>query len=371
MAEYFHRKWSGLQAAVWLQAGVSMLNVEGLCTAVQGNCHLSDARHAREYTMCVYLMKMREYFRWERRLPLTAGLPLSELGDWVVAREQLWESLEGDDFACLPLGAGCHDPFDADEVNRWLVPQGLVYSAGYGRFVKPHFFLARLLRRERRDGLDVYVSTDEYARDLAAPPAMLRGESIFVRRESLRRTLWERVEDWRWRQRPDNAMGRAVASYPFATDPEAALDQMTEDEVEPIILHELGEGRAGRELGEGWPEMLVAMAHSRAEMPLRAVRDLTADCLVTLPTLLESGSDASLHLHFSNFRAHRLEMFPRLQSAYREWVIHGRRSALRAAVDAGRDHWLQTARGVLGLYAGAPEIEPDRLVDYLDGRRLI
>lgn len=43
------------------------LNV--LAGAVQYNCHISDARHGADYSLCIYLMKMREYYRWEQRLP--------------------------------------------------------------------------------------------------------------------------------------------------------------------------------------------------------------------------------------------------------------------------------------------------------------
>ena len=35
--------------------------VRDLAQAVQHNCHISDARHGADYSLCVYLMKMREY----------------------------------------------------------------------------------------------------------------------------------------------------------------------------------------------------------------------------------------------------------------------------------------------------------------------
>lgn len=347
-----------------------MSDLNGLRTVVQRNCHLSDSRHARDYTMCVYLLKMREYFRWERGLPLTQPLPQGELGEWVVARERLWESLGQEEFQCLPVGPGCHEPFDADRVNDWLVPEGMVYSAGYGRFVKPHFFLARLLRHESRDGFDVYVSSHEYARDLSAPPAMLQGRSIFVRREALRLALWERVEEWRWHGCPDNAVGRAVACYPFATDPEAALARMTDDELEPVILHELGEGRAGEVLGEAWPRLLMSVAGSRAEMHLRAVRDLAADCLVALPAILERAPDASIHLFFAHFRGHRLHLFPRLLTAYREWLASGDRRGLRDAAETAGGHWIETARAALRASGQGDGPDPEALVGLVEGARL-
>jgi hypothetical protein len=348
-----------------------MYDVEPLKEVVQRNCDLSDARHARDYTLCVYLLKMREYYRWERGLPVTQPLKTGDLGDWVVARERLWEAIGGeDDFRCLPLGPGCHDPFDAQAVNARLVPEGLVYSAGYGRFVKPHFFLGELRSHERRDGFEVYVSSREHARDLSAPPAMLCGGTIFVRRESLRRLLWERVEEWRWNRSPEDAMGRAAACYPFEQDPEGALERMTDDELEPTMLHELGEGRVGRLLGEGWGEMVMGVARTRAEMPLRAVRDLVADCLVTLPNLLERGAESSIHFFFANLRGHRQVLFPRLAEAYRRWVAEGDLGAMEEAVEAGCEHWLATATDALDLYVAKGPQTAEVLADRVEARRL-
>ncbi len=35
-----------------------------LISQVQHNCDISDANHAGNYTLCIYLLKMREYYRW-------------------------------------------------------------------------------------------------------------------------------------------------------------------------------------------------------------------------------------------------------------------------------------------------------------------
>ena len=51
-----------------------------LLAAVQSNCHLSDARHAQDLTLCNYLLAMREYYRWEHDLPMQAVPPRGEVG---------------------------------------------------------------------------------------------------------------------------------------------------------------------------------------------------------------------------------------------------------------------------------------------------
>jgi hypothetical protein len=320
-----------------------------LSATVQQNCHIADASHARSYTMCVYLLKMREYYRWEKGRPFHTRLPKEELGTWLEERERLWEQLEGAPF--LPLAVnGIHlDPFDTTATNRELQPRGLVYSGGLGSRAAPHFFLGRLLRAERRHGFTVLVSGREYARDLAAPPAMALNDTIFVRRESVRRMLWEKVEEWEWK-RADGPMARAMAGYGFADDPRGALEQMTDREIEAVMLHEVGECLAGAELGEEWNELLLAVAGSPAEHMARAVRDHLADALSTLPAMLEQQNTTSVHFYFANFRGMRRELFPELEAAYRQWLSGGPPASLERTTRAGKARWLDTAHQLLNLY---------------------
>ena len=44
--------------------------MQALIESVQHNCDIVDARHGSDYGICTYLMKMRELFRWQQRLPL-------------------------------------------------------------------------------------------------------------------------------------------------------------------------------------------------------------------------------------------------------------------------------------------------------------
>ena len=321
-------------------------NLPELAEAVQRNCDISDARYAGDYGMCTFLLKMREYYRWEHELPFTRALPRAELGDWLSAREAAWGALESEDFGPLPLEAGALDPLAADVANRELLPRGLVYSAGYGRFGKPVFFLGALLRAEEREGYRVIVSSCEYARELAAPPAMLQGRTIYLRLESVRRYLWEKIEEWQWRK-SDNRMARALAGYDFVADPEAALTRMADNEMESMILHEVGEARAGELLGAGWQEMITRVARSPAEVAARALRDLLADCLSTLPTLIARENLPALHFYFATFDAPRREHFPEALVAYEEFLRDGSLAALERAAQVGAERFLAEARALL------------------------
>lgn len=330
-----------------------MQNFHQLIEAVQKNCHIADANHARNMTMCTYLLEMREFFRWENELPLTQPPPRSEIGDWITKREDLWESLEADNFAALPINGQTIDPFESKTINAALVPKGYVYGAGIGRYRKPHFFLGELKRREERDGLTIYVTGCEYARDLSTVPAAYQDGAIYLRTDALKRALWEKVELW-GQKKPDGAMQAALQFYRFEHDGEAALERMTEAESEAVILHEVGEARADQLLGGDWKTMIASFTHKHPELLARSIRDNLADCLSTLPTLIENQAWGSLHYYMAEFDGLRLVLFPALPRAYKHWRESGKLDALLQTIQQGQTHWLAQAKSLLDIYHDDP-----------------
>ena len=346
-----------------------------LVAAVQGNCNIADARHARETGLCSYLLDMREFYRWEHDVPYGTAPPREEVGRWIAGREALWDEIVDDDFAELSIGGRTLNPLDAPAINRALDGSGLVYGGGIGRFGKPHFFLARLAREEARAGARLLVCGREYARDITAMPAALQGDTIVVRREALRQWLWEKAEGWSVKRQP-GALREALAAHGFDSDPTAAIERMSDVETETLVLHEEGEFLAGRQL-DGWGTMMAGLTRKRPEILARAVRDNLADCLVTLPALLARDADgagwASLHFWMANFEGMRRELFPALAAAYTEitgGTITARASAsswsygagtsgdtalLASVVETGQAHWLKVARHLLTLNEAAME----------------
>lgn len=322
--------------------------LDALIDQVQHNCHIADARHARSLTLCNYLLEMREFYRWEHGLPPSEPAPRSEVGRWIAAREALWTDLEEREFSPLPLHDELVDPFASADINRDLLPHGLVYGAGIGRFHKPNFFLGELLRHEERKGVSILVCGCEYARDLTAAPAALRQDTVYLRQEALGRWLWEKAEAWGARPR-DGALKAALDAYGYAAGAAAAIARMTEGESETLILHELGEHAAGLLLGADWEEMLAGFSGRRAEVLARAVRDNLADCLVTLPALLERQATPSLYFWFANFDGMRRALFPALAQAYALWCEAGESAAIAATVAAGGSHFADAAGQLLEL----------------------
>ena len=317
-----------------------------LTEVVQRNCHISDAQHGRDYSLCIYLLKMREYYRWEMGYGYSEPLPKEELGEWLTSREQLWDKLEDETYSEMVLNGNSYEPFENDLINHQLNDLKLVYSGGVGIFAKPSFFLGKLKRIENSHGCRILVSGKEYARDLTATPAMSLGKVIFVRTESLRRMIWEKIEEWQWNKK-EQAMARVLDCYDFENHIESSLDSMTRNETDSVILHELGEVMAGELLGEQWETMLSGITRSRKELIARAIRDHIADCSVTLPELLAQNAEPSIHFYFANFTGMRRAIFPQLVEAYEKWQESGSLVPLGNCVEWAADYWL--AKGKLLL----------------------
>ena len=344
-------------------------HLQPLLTAVQRNCHISDARHAGDYTLCVYLLKMREYFRWEKGYSFGDKLSQDDVGDWLRERESFWETIEDEPFTELPVDGRNYDPFDSEAVNAALNPYGLVYSGGLGKNSTPHFFLGKLGGRETQSEFTVLVAENEYARDLTAPPAMALDSAIFVRRESLRRMIWEKIEEWRW-NRLENPMGRAIASLDLDGDIETALEEMTDTVVDTVLLHEKGEVLAGKRLGPEWEQMLAGLSRSRTEIMTRAVRDHLADALSTLPGLIANGEDAALHFYFASLTNMQKVLFPALMQAYSGWMERGRRSAIEELVPKSESHWSMLAGRMLEIHRARPADLAARLQALIEDNKL-
>ncbi len=340
-----------------------------LCETVQKNCDISDAHHAANYTLCVYLLKMREYYRWENGYSYNDVLPKEDVGNWVQERETLWEEIEDHSYIPLKIDGKEYDPFDTENINKVLAPKGYVYSGGIGVRSAPHFFLAKLEEKEVYNDFTMYVSADECARDLTAPPAMTQGKNVFIRREALRRYLWEKFTEWQW-NKYENAMSRALSYYDFENNVDQALDHMTDNELEAVALHEIGELIATKELGEDWREMIVNLPRSRAEFMARAVKDLLADCLSTLPGLIENYNPASLHFYSANLAAMRKELFPSFQSAYQNWIETEDIKPMKVLVAKGVQHWSNLAKKMLQQYKEDKNLDFEKLEHLVQNNKL-
>jgi hypothetical protein len=326
---------------------------DALVRAVQTNCHIADAGHAADLSLCIYLLQMREMFRWERGLAFTDEIDRQAVGLWLARREALWADLENQAWVPLPIGGHLFDAHDLESINAELAPLGLVYGAGLAATDRPTCFLAALDELQQHDaGLPLQICGREYARGLFAPPAALvGGHTIVLRRESLARWLWEKFEAFSLR-RADGPMKALVDAYALhdGADFVAALPRLVDDLGASLVLHEVGEYRAGQWLGPDWAAMRLALGLRRTDLRVRAVRDHIADLDVTLPTLVEGKQGAALHLWFANYDGVREQLFPLLTLGYRAWRSGDEGRALLLAARAGGAHFRALAGRVLGLH---------------------
>ncbi len=324
------------------------MDIPTLINIVQLNCHISDARHAGNYTLCVYLLKMREFYRWEHQYTFSEKLASDDIGNWLSKREALWDKVASDNYHLLEIASVKHDPFDSPGINQKIANRNLIYSGGYGIKNKPHFFLADLEEKKTINDYTIYISGKEYARDLTSPPAMSHNKTIYIRRESFKRLIWERTDEWRW-NKPENAMAKAIRCYDFDNDLDSALSEMTNNELGAAVLHEIGEIQAGEKL-TGWHEMMTDITFTQAEIMARAVRDHYADTLHTLPTLIENNNHASIHFYFANLTHIRKNIFPSLMTAYNHWCDDQNIKTIEQTVVKSVAHWRSIAQQMLALH---------------------
>jgi hypothetical protein len=334
-----------------------------LIDAVQRNCDRADAHHAQDLSLCTYLLQMREFFRWDSGLPLLAAPDRAAVGRWIAARERHWQSLDDagpHDFDTLPLPDRV-DPFDEAAVNDVLRPQRLLYGAGYGRFGHAQFFLAEQIGERECEGARVIIAGAEYARGLSPALAASRGDTIVVRRDAVRRWLGTKLELADPADRGDPLIESAHAAGATACDAAQRLELLTGQAVEVMVLHELGERRAGDLLGAQWEVMLASLHDRRAELVARAVRDLLADCLVTLPALLADEARAGIPFWFASLDGLQRQFAPTWPQAYRDWR-DGDPQPLRRAAREGGDRWLAASRALLDAWhaAGAERVRAHR-----------
>jgi len=341
---------------------LSDTELDSLIQAVEYNCAISDARYARDYSLCVYLLRMRECYRWRHKLPLTLELRTDQVGDWVSETESYWDEVEEKDYQNLQIGSQDYDPFNHQEINRRLVRHGYVYSAGLGRFGQPHFTLSTLIEQSTdplniNPALEIYHCGDILASDILFTPAMAQGNTIFVQQQGIERYLWDLYDDWCLHRKP-GPMSRLVEHYGLQRD--KSLDKVLKaaaDEIAPTVLaHEHGEIAAGKILGPSYSELTLDVAGTRPEAYLRAVRDLLADTLVTWPAIVNDQAVHLLDFWLAGLNGIRLSLMEQCAS-YNELVdgtARDRLQLLDKLIDPERNRWQQLCNELHSTYLQKP-----------------
>lgn len=332
---------------------------------IKVNCTISDAHFWGHYSICGLLLRLRELYRHEHSLMPWDEIPRAEISDWIASTEAQWKSLEHEPLRPLEIGDRLYDPFEVDGLNDLLSGQGLVYGGGYGRFNKPTFFLARLLGSTERGDYRIYYAGTELCRDLSASVAMLQGRCIFMRLDTLRMLLWDKLQELRSRKF-GGVLKEAFSSYGIESpslspeDLSLKIDSLASRLSDLFVLHELGEAFED-EYADEWLSILSNNQDRATEFYLRGIKDLLADTSEKGPLKwLTNAKDIPLLNFYMVFMdGIRKEIFPEMVNAFqmfmegREWSLieHARVKGYEKAT-ALRGHvlrlWREGKRDTLG-----------------------
>ncbi len=303
------------------------LDIEGLKQAVKFNCDISDAQYWGNYSICGLLLSLRGLFRHEKAVPPWEAISHAAVSSWIAEREARWQEISDDEFVRLSVGGREYGPFEIEGINSRLEEDRIIYGAGLGIYGKPSFFLAGLVSKSTVEGHEVSISGKEFVRDLAAYPAMLQNNAIFVRREALGSLLWDKLEEMRL-TRSTGALHYAFSQFGIA--PEEGLSEalyrrvcgIAEGETEVYIRHEIGEAAEGRRLGSNWKELLCGRISRRVETYLRSVKDLLSDTTEggMLRYIIEHEKKGALGFYLSFMGGFRTVIFPELPELFPDFV---------------------------------------------------
>jgi hypothetical protein len=320
---------------------------------IKFNCDVSDAKYWGFFSICGLLMRYRDLYRSENHLRSWANIKREDIGAWIERKESRWPELEQQEFRDLKVDGKTFDPFDAAGINRVLGPQGLVYGAGYGMYMKPTFFLAELKSTKEVSGLVIHTAGTEYVRDLFTASAMLQGNTVFLRREPLSILLQYKFSEMNARNNPALTDAFTHYGFPHRQLMDDTLDQRLEgltDRYSGIVLcHEIAEFKEALPL---WNEILAAAGDRMNEHYLRAVKDLIADSSDHGPLrrIVETKDRGALGLSVALLEGYQRALFPELRSAYAEFLGTRDWDVIEKARETGYARFVSERERIVRLY---------------------
>ncbi|MGW8272811.1 MAG: Sfum_1244 family protein [Thermodesulfovibrionales bacterium] len=301
------------------------MDIRRVSEQVKRNCNIGDARSWGYYSVCGLLLRMRELYRQESALA-----PWQPVGNealsWVAQRESLWQTLQDSELVGIDIGPVQFDPLDVAGINRALNGHGFVYGGGYGLFLEPTFFLARLIGLGHVEQYRVYYAGEELVRGISAAPAMLQGKEIFIRYEPLEAVLWDRYQQLRGRKQPCQLR---EAFAPFGIDAaEESFDTLQKKmrtmslaAGELLVRHEHAEAVEDGG-GHAWLGVLGGCSDKLVEVYLRGIKDVVADNSEVGPVkwIVLQRDFASLGLYMALLDGVRKELCPEISAAFNAFV---------------------------------------------------
>ena len=352
-----------------------MVDLESITRQILHNCNISDAQHAGLYSTCGLALRLRDMYKWEKRLNPWEEKDSSEILDWIGEKEALWEKLTEAKFADLTIDGRQYDPFNTSKINAALEPHCILYGAGYAYRLKPTFFLAEIENKARTGGYTVYTLGRELARDLLTLPALSQDNMVLLRTESARLFLWDQMLYIKKSGRP--ALQFALQQCGLIEQhPEALrlhLPVILAAQKDNYIRHEIGEMRDSTFDKHIWREIIASYPHSPVELLTRALKDLLADTNEhgTLCYLTQSRKTAALGLYAAFLDGMQKELFPELRAAFNEFTQTHNWHMIEEATAAGYSHAKNYTDQIIQIFQlGKNKKQPQWAKDEIEHRLL-
>jgi hypothetical protein len=279
------------------------LDLNRLIQQVLFNCDVSDARHAGIYSVCGLAMRLRDLYKWERRMAPWQEDEAALVLDWIGAKEDLWENLMDADYGRLSVGSREYESFDIRSINAGLAGENYFYGAGYAHHLKPTFVLAEIDREENVSGYTVRYLGREHARDLLTLPAFNQGGAVILRTEAARMFLWDQIAyiSNAGRRALDLALKSCGLPDSRAETIRRHYDAVFKVQQQIYLHHEIGELEEQVFNRKIWRQLLADHPHTAVELLARTLKDLLADTgsRGALTFLLKNRDAAALGLYMA------------------------------------------------------------------------
>jgi hypothetical protein len=310
-----------------------MLDINSLASQIKHNCNISDSRYWGFYSPCGLLLRLRNLYKIEKGLSLREKIEKDRVIEWIGEREELWKKISFLDFMPIEVDNRKFRPFDIKGLNTVLCEKELFYGAGYGDFLKPAFLLAEISKKIKIGRYTIYILNRELARDLSSHPAMLQGNTIIARQETMKYFLWDKLEEMR-AKKFDDTLSNAFSEYGISKDvikklsPDTLEDlvvKISEEELFSCIHHEIGEASQRKFLGRWWKDLVVNLPYGRTELFIRSLKDILADTCTggMLEYIIKRQKKGSLGFYLVSLGGYRRVIFGDIVTAYNEFIRTG------------------------------------------------
>lgn len=352
-----------------------MLDVHSIASQVKHNCNISDAIYWGLYSPCSLLLRLRDLYKIEKGIKPWEKVKHDEIANWIGQREKLWKRLSTLSFQKIKINNRKYSPFDIKGINTVLLNKGFLYGAGYGVHLKPAFLLAEITRKHKIGRYSIYFSGREIARDLSTAPAMLQGNTIIARHETMKLFLWGKLEEMKSR-RHSNALSHAFSEYGISKnvdnelDPErfeSHLTDITQEELSTYVYHELGEASQRRLLGRWWKDLILKLPYSRAELFIRGLKDILSDTCIAgmLAHIIKNKKTGSLGFYVALLGGFRKIIFPNIVEAHNKFINTRNWALIETARIEGykktRDY-VKILKGIIDKGKISPEVIENELM---------